>query len=103
EESSLQVRQRVEQCRRRQLDRQGTTNSRLAGRQLERHTAPDPAGHQLLLRAMQRLGFSMRAYHRILKVARTIADLNQADQIGVNHISEAITLRRLDRRDTAAV
>ncbi|KRT53946.1 YifB family Mg chelatase-like AAA ATPase [endosymbiont of Ridgeia piscesae] len=103
EESSLQVRQRVEQCRRRQLDRQGTTNSRLAGRQLERHTAPDPAGHQLLLRAMQRLGFSMRAYHRILKVARTIADLNQADQIGVHHISEAITLRRLDRRDTAAV
>jgi len=97
-EPSAQVRRRVEAARARQLTRQGKTNQALAGRELERHAAADPASLQLLAQAMERLGLSMRAYHRILKVARTIADLAGAERVGSPHIGEAIGLRRLDRK-----
>ncbi len=64
----------------------------------EEHCAPDPEGATLLEQALQRFSLSARAYHRILKVARTIADLAEMGQIAASHIAEALSLRRLDRR-----
>ncbi|MBV2139272.1 MAG: ATP-dependent protease, partial [Candidatus Thiodiazotropha sp. (ex Ctena orbiculata)] len=69
----------------------------LQGVQIEQVAAPDRAGSELLHRAIERLGLSMRAYHRILKVARTIADLEANPKVETSHISEAIGYRRLDR------
>jgi magnesium chelatase family protein len=97
-ESSAQVARRVALAIERQLDRQGRRNHALDVSQLAKHSRPDQAGRQLLHRAIERLGLSMRAYHRILKVARTIADLDDSDGIHANHISEAIGYRRLDRQ-----
>ncbi|HEB97574.1 MAG TPA: ATP-dependent protease [Sedimenticola thiotaurini] len=98
-ESSARVRERVEACRRRQLARNGGPNSELAGHRLEDHCRLDREGIRLMLRAMDRLGLSARAYHRILRLARTIADLDAADAIRPSHLSEAIGYRRLDRRN----
>jgi magnesium chelatase family protein len=97
-EPSLAVRARVVAARARQMCRQNKTNQALTGSEVELYAAPDDSGLKLLRQAMERLGLSMRAYHRILKVARTIADLQAAEQIQTPHISEAIGLRRLDRR-----
>jgi magnesium chelatase family protein len=74
------------------------TNQALAGSEVERFAGPDAAGVALMQQAMERLGMSMRAYHRVLKVARTIADLQGIERILPQHIGEAIGLRRLDRR-----
>ncbi|MEJ2693222.1 MAG: YifB family Mg chelatase-like AAA ATPase, partial [Candidatus Thiodiazotropha sp.] len=74
-ESTTQVAHRVKQATERQLARQGRRNHALEVKQLEQHAPPDNAARQLLHQAIERLGLSMRAYHRILKVARTIADL----------------------------
>lgn len=97
-ETSAQIRQRVENARQRQLLRNDCTNSRLSGKQLESACllAEEPA--QLLMHAMERLRLSARAYHRILRLALTIADLEASDSIQQNHISEAISYRRLDRQ-----
>jgi magnesium chelatase family protein len=97
-EASARIRQRVETDRSRQHERQHKPNQALAGKEVELHAAPDEQGRRLLLQAMERLGLSMRAYHRILKVARTIADLEAEPQLHTHHISEAIGLRRLDRK-----
>ncbi len=97
-EYSREVRQRVESARARQLQRQQKPNQALAGREVEQYASADETGLKLLLQAMERFGLSMRAYHRILKVARTIADLEGVEQIQSHHISEAVSLRRLDRR-----
>ena len=61
------------------------------------HCAPDAAGAALLAQAMARLSLSARAYHRILKVARTIADLADSPAIGAPHVAEAVGYRRFDR------
>jgi magnesium chelatase family protein len=61
------------------------------------HCQIDPASERMLESAMTRLGLSARAYDRILKVSRTIADLEGADQINSNHVSEAVGYRSLDR------
>ena len=74
-------------------------NAALSGRELERHCALDAGGHALMEAAMDRLGLSARACTRILRVARTIADLEGADAIGEAHLAEAVSLRILDREN----
>ena len=96
-ESSAQVTSRVQQAREQQWQRQGCSNARLSAAEVDRWCTPDPAAQALLARAMQKLSLSARAYHRILKVARSIADLQGAVAISSAHLSEAISLRRLDR------
>lgn len=93
-ESSASVRSRVEQARSIQLERQGCPNARLGTGEIERWCLPDAAGAKLLQTAIDRLGLSARGYHRILKVARTIADMNGADHVSAPHVAEAIQSRR---------
>lgn len=93
-EPSAVIAARVAQAFARQQQRQGKTNHLLNTTELDALCRPDAAGEQLLRTAMTRLNWSARAYHRVLKVARTIADLAGADNIGVTHIAEAIQYRR---------
>ena len=97
-ESSLSIRTRVERARALQLDRNQTLNSHLGNEQLDGCCRLQEADRQLLQQAMERLQLSARAYHRILKVARTIADLDGAVTVAASHLAEAINYRRLDRR-----
>jgi magnesium chelatase family protein len=94
---SAQIRQRVENARARQLRRSGLPNSRLTNQDLEQVCRIEEHGSRLLEQACKRLALTARAYHRVLKVARTIADLEEDTDISSNHISEAISYRRLDR------
>jgi len=96
-ETSEQVRSRVERARERQLARAGKPNQALTPTELDRTCALDEAGLSLMNQALQRFGLSARAYHRVLKVARTIADLGGHERIGTHHLTEAIAYRRLDR------
>lgn len=93
-EPSQAVAARVEQAFDTQLRRQGKSNNALATKEIELHCKPEPEGDQLLLAAMTRLNWSARAYHRVLKVARTIADLQGVAVVGKAHIAEAIQYRR---------
>ncbi len=93
-ESSAVIRARVVAARRRQLERAGKPNAWLGNREVERDCALSRREHELLDRAVERLGLSARAYHRILRVARTIADLAGATAIDAPHLSEAIQYRR---------
>ena len=99
---SAVVRQRVAHARERQRARfergRGRVNARLGPRQLASHCPLSAAGRELLTRAAARLGFSARAHDRVLKVARTIADLASAEAIAVEHLAEALAYRTLDRR-----
>ncbi len=97
EESSATVRARVCAARDRQLQRAGKPNSALHTREIERYCALGEADHRLLEQALEKLGLSPRAYHRILKVARTIADLAGSDGIKTPHLTEALSYRALDR------
>jgi len=100
EESSATVRKRVERARQRQLARGGLPNARLDNRAVERECRLDEPEARLLEEAIERLGLSARAYHRILRVARTIADLAESERITANHLGEAIGYRRLERITT---
>ncbi|MDR3214212.1 MAG: YifB family Mg chelatase-like AAA ATPase [Azoarcus sp.] len=93
-ESSAAVRARVVCAHSRQLSRQGGPNARLDAGRVEKLCAPDVAGAALLATAMQRLNLSARAYHRVLRVARTLADLSDAERPGAAHVAEAIQYRR---------
>ena len=101
-EPSSVVRERVVKAREIQLERfRGGSiyaNVHMKPRHLKKHCALDDAGRKLLEDAVHRLGLSARAYHRILKVARTIADLEQTEALGPSHLLEAIQYRSLDRR-----
>jgi magnesium chelatase family protein len=95
--TSSQVRRRVCAARDRQLLRAGKMNSALTPKEIERDCPLDEQGRRLMQQALTRLALSARAYHRILKVARTIADLADCDAIASAHLSEAVNYRRLDR------
>jgi magnesium chelatase family protein len=96
-EKSSVVAARVRAAREVQHHRQGSTNARLSTRQVERICNPTPSALTLLERAAAKLGLSARAHHRVLKLARTIADLSDVADIEPPHVSEALGLRRLDR------
>lgn len=96
-ESSAIIRARVQSARERQLARQGKPNAHLSAREVIQHATPDTAGEQLLKQATSRLGLSARGYHRILKVARSIADLAGEARVAAAHVAEAIQYRRGDR------
>ncbi len=96
--SSAEVRQRTTQARQRQLNRSGCSNSALSSCQINQCCSLDTVSQNLLSQACERLGLSARAYHRILKLARTIADLADSKKIETAHLSEAINYRKFDRR-----
>jgi magnesium chelatase family protein len=96
EESSASLRERVCAARDRQLHRQGITNAELRDESLERFASLSDTNRELLIHAVQRWGLSARAYHRVLRVARTIADLDDRDPMETAHISEALAFRLQD-------
>lgn len=96
-ESSSTVRKRVLAAREVQLERCGKANATLLAREIEAVCATEREGLQLLERAAERLGLSARAHHRILRVARTIADLAGSEAVTAMHVGEAISYRQLER------
>ncbi|RBP74889.1 YifB family Mg chelatase-like AAA ATPase [Marinobacter nauticus] len=96
-ESSASVRARVLAARARQEAR-GMLNSALSGALLDQACRLDAASERLLTRAMERLGLSARALHRILRLARTLADLEGAEHLSQSHLMEALGYRQLDRQ-----
>jgi magnesium chelatase family protein len=102
-EPSAQIRERVIAARRIQQQRFAakpkiTCNARMATREIKEFCALDEATKELLQNAMAEYNLSARAYDRVLKVARTIADLAGAEKLATEHVSEAIQLRSLDRQ-----
>lgn len=96
-EDSRTVQARVQQAWNRQQQRQGCANSELTGQALEQHCALGTSERQLLEQAMTKLGLSARAYHRLLRVSRTIADLQQSERIDRTAIVEALNCRQLEK------
>ncbi len=101
-ESSTDIRKRVTKAREIQTERFCDLenihyNAQMNTKQIRKHCALDSTSKELLKKAMERLSLSARAYDRILKVARTIADLEGSEQVNGTHISEAIQYRSLDR------
>ncbi len=100
-ESSAEIRKRVVRARKRQLQRfRGKkifSNAQMGTKEVKRHCPVDKEGQELLKMAVDRLGFTARGYTRVLKVARTIADLNGEERITPVHISEAVQYRIMDK------
>ncbi|MBL0122685.1 MAG: YifB family Mg chelatase-like AAA ATPase [Betaproteobacteria bacterium] len=96
-EGSETIRERTERAFQIQLKRQGKPNAKLGPKDIDDICKPDAAGEELLKSAIQRMGLSARAYHRVLKVARTIADLAGVENIAGGHIAEAIQYRKMDK------
>lgn len=105
EETSEEIRKRVEKTRKIQLDRYKDieifSNSELTPKLMERYCNLDEKCQDILEKAFNKLGFSARAYGRILKVARTIADMEESKNIKANHLLEAIQYRSLDKKYTS--
>ena len=100
---SAEIRARVLRARTIQASRYSShpgifTNSMLTPSLLQEYCQLDPSSHQLLKRAMEKLNLSTRAYDRILKIARSIADLEEKEQIATQHIAQAVNYRNLDRK-----
>lgn len=98
EERSEVVQQRVLAARDRQQFRNGSVNAKLSNQEIVQFCKLDEKTQTLLTTALEKLGISARAYHRILKVARTIADLNNLDNIQSSHVAQAIQYRKYDRQ-----
>lgn len=96
-ESSQSIRKRIEAARAQQIERCNVSNAEMNNTQIEKFCRLSDKDHTILEQALEKLCLSARAYHRILKVTRTIADLDEADTIQTNHLMEAISYRRLDR------
>ena len=100
-EPSTGIRQRVELARRCQLERfsgeEIFSNARMQMRHVRQHCRLERDAQTLLKQALDSLGLSARAYDKILKVARTIADLEECEQVRTHHVSEAVNYRTLDR------
>ncbi len=101
-ESSEEIRVRINQARSIQLDRLSKhrifSNSQMKASLIKKYCALDQDSLSFLEKVVERLGLSARAYHRVLKIARTVADLEASEDIQSNHVSEAIQYRSLDRR-----
>ena len=101
-ETSEEIKKRVDKARKIQLERYKNvkilSNSVLTPRLIEKYCKLDKEGKRILENAFNKLKLSARAYGRILKVARTIADLDESENIKVNHIAEAIQYRSIDRK-----
>jgi magnesium chelatase family protein len=97
-ESSSTVRERVVAARYLALARSGLCNAQLEGQQIEAACRTCDDGLALLDEAIERFALSVRAYHRVLRVSRTIADLANADTVGAAHVAEALSLRALEQR-----
>ena len=96
-EASAAIRERVERAREIQRQRFRRCNADMNSRQMRKHCELDPPSRRLLVAAIDRLGLSARAHDRILKVARTIADLGACENIESAHVAEAVQYRALDR------
>ncbi|WP_295953853.1 YifB family Mg chelatase-like AAA ATPase [uncultured Xanthomonas sp.] len=101
-EASAVVRERVEQARQRQQARAGRPNGQLGHSETLRDCRLQPRDEALLEQAIERLRLSARSLHRILRVARTIADLDASERIATAHLTEAIAYRQLDRGEATA-
>ena len=95
-ENSAQVRDRVMRARNRQVSRNGKTNAHLNNSETENAVKLDTEHRVLLNKAMEKLNLSARAYHRVLRVARTIADLAEEEEVSLDHLGEAIGFRKLE-------
>ena len=98
EESSPNIAKRVLQSQQRALVRQGQANHLLSTSQIKQHCDISDEDHHLLEQAIEKLGLSHRAYHRILRVSRTIADMDNQTNIQRHHLTEALSYRRMDKR-----
>ncbi len=95
--SSADIRQRVELAQTLQHQRQGKLNGQLQASEVDDYCVLSNTAKDLLTQALERFNLSARSYHRILKVCRTIADLEQSPSIEQKHISEALNYRKMER------
>lgn len=100
QETNVTVRARVARARDRQLERQGKCNMQLQVTELAQHCALSEEMQQMLVKIVAKFNLSARVYHRIIKLARTIADIEGQSEIVLPHLSEALNYRSLDRNQT---